>query len=132
MQTNAAAHQWRTSLAWSAVFRAAGLSIFGLVVWRWLISADGHAGASMPEYREHLESRWHDEFDAWEAAFVNPFADLVDTDADRNWDSGRRLRELEADGIVAEVLFPNTVPPFFPSGALVAPAPPSTRPATCT
>ena len=30
MQTNAAAHQWRTSLAWSAVFRSAGLSIFGL------------------------------------------------------------------------------------------------------
>jgi hypothetical protein len=41
MQTNAAAHKWRTSLAWSAVFRAAGLSIFGLVVWRWLFSADG-------------------------------------------------------------------------------------------
>ena len=88
-----------------------------------IISADGHAGASMPEYRQHLESRWHDEFDAWEAAFVNPFADLVDPDADRNWDSRRRLRELEADGIVAEVLFPNTVPPFFPSGALVSPAP---------
>jgi hypothetical protein len=41
MQTNAAAHKWRTSLAWSAVFRAAGLSIFGLVVWHWLFSADG-------------------------------------------------------------------------------------------
>ena len=27
------------------------------------------------------------------------------------------------DGIVAEVLFPNTIPPFFPSGALVTPAP---------
>ncbi len=41
MQTNAAAHKWRTSLAWSAVFRATGLSIFGLVVWRWLFSAEG-------------------------------------------------------------------------------------------
>jgi hypothetical protein len=41
MQTNAAAHRWHASLAWSAVFRAAGLSIFGLVVWRWLFSADG-------------------------------------------------------------------------------------------
>ena len=40
MQSNLAAHKWRTSLAWSAVFRAAGLSIFGLVVWRWLFSAD--------------------------------------------------------------------------------------------
>ena len=41
MQTNAAAHQWQISLAWSAVLRSAGLSIFGLVVWRWLFSADG-------------------------------------------------------------------------------------------
>ena len=41
MQTDTADHKWRTSLAWSAVFRAAGLSIFGLVVWLWLFSADG-------------------------------------------------------------------------------------------
>ena len=31
-----------------------------------------------------------------------------------------RIAELEADGQVAEVIFPNTVPPFFPTGALVA------------
>ena len=41
MRTNAAAHKWRTSLAWSAVFRAAGLSIFGLIVWLWLFAAEG-------------------------------------------------------------------------------------------
>ena len=40
MRTNAAAHTWRTSLARSAVFRAAGLSIFGLLTWLWLFSAD--------------------------------------------------------------------------------------------
>jgi hypothetical protein len=43
MRTNAAAHPWRTSLAWSAVFRAAGLSIFGLIAWLWLFSAAGPA-----------------------------------------------------------------------------------------
>jgi hypothetical protein len=43
MRTNAAAHPWQTSLAWSAVFRAAGLSIFGLIAWLWLFSADGPA-----------------------------------------------------------------------------------------
>jgi 4-amino-4-deoxy-L-arabinose transferase-like glycosyltransferase len=43
MRTNAAAHEWRSSLAWSAVFRAAGLSIFGFIVWLWLFSADGPA-----------------------------------------------------------------------------------------
>src|SRR5258708_1549186 len=33
-----------------------------------------------------------------------------------NWDGARRTELLEADGIVAEVLFPNTAPPFFPAG----------------
>ena len=46
MMTNAAAHNWRASLAWSAVFRAAGLSIFGLIVWLWLFSADGPPGGA--------------------------------------------------------------------------------------
>ncbi|MGH3797046.1 MAG: amidohydrolase family protein [Pseudonocardiaceae bacterium] len=36
----------------------------------------------------------------------------------RNWDSGRRLRDLELDGIAAEVIFPNTVPPFFRHSSL--------------
>ena len=43
MRTNAAGHSWRTSLAWSAVFRAAGLSIFGLIGWFRLFAADGPA-----------------------------------------------------------------------------------------
>jgi hypothetical protein len=41
MKTNAAAPIWRTSLIWSAIFRAVGLSIVGLVAWLWLFSADG-------------------------------------------------------------------------------------------
>jgi len=88
-----------------------------------VISSDGHAGGAPHEYREYLPKRWHDEFDAWAAAFENPFGDLAGEDASRNWDSERRLAELEADGIAAEVLFPNTIPPFWPSGALVSPAP---------
>jgi hypothetical protein len=43
MRINIAAHKWRMSLAWSAVFRAAGLSLFGLIVWLWLFPADGPA-----------------------------------------------------------------------------------------
>jgi len=88
-----------------------------------IISIDGHAGADLGDYRPYLAGRWHDEFDAWAAAFVNPWGDLVNPDADRNWDSDRRLRELDADGVVAEVLYPNTIPPFFPSGSLLAPMP---------
>jgi predicted TIM-barrel fold metal-dependent hydrolase len=85
-----------------------------------VISADAHAGADIPEYRPYLASRWHDEFDAWAGTYVNPFADLLAPTAYRSWDSDRRLAENEADGITAEVLFPNTVPPFFEEGSLVA------------
>ena len=51
--------------------------------------------------------------------FENPYDDIAGVDAGRNWDSDRRLREMEADGIVAEVLFPNTIPPFFPKTSFV-------------
>jgi predicted TIM-barrel fold metal-dependent hydrolase len=88
-----------------------------------VISSDGHCGAQPHDYRAYLPSRWHDEFDAWSQHFQNPFGDLAGDSAYRNWDSTRRIAELESDGIVAEVLFPNTIPPFWPSGALVSPAP---------
>src|SRR4051812_24629458 len=79
-----------------------------------VISADCHGGGDIRGYRPYLEARYHDDFDAWEATFENPFDDVAGEDGSRNWDSARRLQELEADGIVAEVVFPNTVPPFFP------------------
>jgi predicted TIM-barrel fold metal-dependent hydrolase len=85
-----------------------------------VLSADGHAGADLTGYRPYLPSRWHAEFDAWAAAYSNPFADLLAPTAYRNWDSERRLAEHDADGLAAEVLFPNTVPPFFEQGNLVA------------
>lgn len=91
-----------------------------------VISADGHAGAELYEYRDYLASEWHDEFDAWAPTYVNPFEDLQAPTAYRNYDSERRLEETEADGIVAEVLFPNTVPPFFPEHGLTA-QPPDAR-----
>jgi predicted TIM-barrel fold metal-dependent hydrolase len=85
-----------------------------------VISSDCHAGADLRGYRPYLESSYLDEFDRWVDAYVNPFGDLERPDANRNWDSDVRNRALEADGIVAEVVYPNTVPPFFPRGGLVA------------
>lgn len=85
-----------------------------------VISADGHAGADLLDYRAYLPSRWHDDFDAWAPTYVNPFADLLAPTAFRNWDSDRRLAELESNGVAAEVLFPNTVPPFFEQSNLTA------------
>ena len=89
-----------------------------------IVSADTHAGADVADYRPYLASAWHDEFDAWAASYVNPFADLLAPTAYRSWDSDRRVAEHETDGVTAEVIFPNTVPPFFQEGNLVA-LPPS-------
>ncbi|MDL4775336.1 amidohydrolase family protein [Actinomadura xylanilytica] len=83
-----------------------------------VISADCHGGADLLEYRDHLDRSRRDEFDAWAAGYEVPYEDLKGEDGTRNWDSDRRLRELEADGIVAEVLFPNTIPPFFSASSL--------------
>ena len=85
-----------------------------------VISSDGHAGADLLDYKPYLASRWHDEFDAWAQAYSNPFADLLQATAYRNWDSERRIAEQDADGVVGEVIYPNTVPPFFDQGNLVA------------
>jgi predicted TIM-barrel fold metal-dependent hydrolase len=84
-----------------------------------VISADCHGGGNIADYRPYLDARYHDDFDDWFATFENPYEDIADADASRNWDSSRRLHELEADGVVAEVIFPNTVPPFFPKSSLV-------------
>ncbi len=85
-----------------------------------IISADCHAGASHEMYREYLEKKYLDDFDAWRAKYKNPFRDLQDGGRVRNWDDERRIGDEESDGVVAEVVFPNTVPPFFPSFILFA------------
>src|SRR5580658_10502652 len=88
-----------------------------------VISADCHAGGDIGDYRPYLDSGYLEEFDAWAAAYVNPYADLTEPDAMRNWDSERRNSDLDGQGIAGEVIFPNTVPPFFPKGSLSAPPP---------
>jgi predicted TIM-barrel fold metal-dependent hydrolase len=85
-----------------------------------IISVDGHAGAALLDYRPYLASKWHDEFDAWAASYKNPFSDLLASTAYRNWDSEQRLAETTSQGVIAEVLFPNTIPPFFAQSNLTA------------
>ncbi|HEY7137318.1 MAG TPA: amidohydrolase family protein [Acidimicrobiia bacterium] len=88
-----------------------------------VISADCHGGGNVLDYRPYLESRWHDAFDAWAADYEVPYDDLTGDNGERNWDSARRQADLERDGVVAEVIFPNTVPPFFPKASLTAQPP---------
>ncbi|HUE58900.1 MAG TPA: amidohydrolase family protein, partial [Acidimicrobiales bacterium] len=80
-----------------------------------VISADTHAGAEFHDYKKYLPGRLHDEFDRWAASYVSPFDDLMIATAKRNWDNEFRMSEVDADGVSAEIIFPNTVPPFFPT-----------------
>ncbi len=107
------------------------------------ISSDGHATARMRDYRPYLETRHHDEFDAFCAEyeqfgsrnFERPaLSTRLDPEAidawietmvtpgrvDGDWDPTRRLHELEHEGVVAEILFPeNSALPFQLSSPLL-------------
>ena len=75
-----------------------------------VLSSDAHAGALPEHYREYLPSAWHDDFDEWLGQLTMPWFDITD---DRNWDSATRMRALDDEGVTGEVIFPNTLPPFY-------------------
>jgi predicted TIM-barrel fold metal-dependent hydrolase len=87
------------------------------------ISGDTHAGASIDTYREYLDPKYRDDFDAWRSAYRNPSKKLLGRKKEKNWDSALRTADLESDGVVGEVIFPNTVPPFYDKAFHVAPPP---------
>ena len=99
-----------------------------------IISSDSHAGLPLAQYRDWLDPKYQAAFDERlpeELAFRQWEVDtFLDKDFERDWKQGRvpegiggawdssvRERQLEADGIVAEVIFPDGVtemntPPF--------------------
>ena len=86
-----------------------------------IISVDGHVKAPRAAYRDYIEARYHAEFDDWLGAAQRtgrPDAGNIHPDfaVDVQWDADRRLRDLETQGVVGEVLFPNGVP--FQANAL--------------
>jgi predicted TIM-barrel fold metal-dependent hydrolase len=85
-----------------------------------VISSDTHAGGSHAQYRDFLEAKYLDDFDAWRGEYKNPFKDLGDQRRYRNWDDDMRNSQQDEDGVAGEVIFPNTVPPFFPNFVLFA------------
>jgi predicted TIM-barrel fold metal-dependent hydrolase len=115
-----------------------------------VISSDSHCGADLFDYKPYLEKKWHDEFDAWATSYTNPWefmdarvSGIADDDTREleedtprlaasswnsamSWDNPKRIRHMESDGVAAEVLFPNTAPPFLPTSVLTG-APPATR-----
>ncbi len=104
-----------------------------------VVSADCHAGPLPEQARSYVDPEFRDAFDAWldddeararrqsdhtgQAIYGDEaLEDFTALDAvsegglDGAWDSARRLAELEADGVVAEVIYPGggglTISPF--------------------
>lgn len=88
------------------------------------ITADTHAGASIDTYREFLEPRYVAEFDDWRGRYRNPSKKHIGGKKTKNWDSAERLTDLLNDGVVGEVIFPNTVPPFYAKAFHISAPPP--------
>ena len=88
-----------------------------------IVSSDAHCGGSLDEYREYLPKSFHDEFEAWRATFVDPWAHIPSEKAMGMWGEERRMADMDSEGVSAEILFPNTVPPFFPMNQLYAAVP---------
>jgi predicted TIM-barrel fold metal-dependent hydrolase len=88
-----------------------------------IISSDCHAGLPNAEYRDYLDPEYRDAFDTYLAdrarmlelasrGILNEeFAEEWERENEEGlrggWDAGRRDKELDADGVVGEVIFPD-------------------------
>jgi predicted TIM-barrel fold metal-dependent hydrolase len=84
-----------------------------------IISADTHAGASVNDYRQYLDARHQKLFDEWRGSYRNPQKKHIGSKKHKNWDAVERMGDMRDDGIVGEIVFPNTVPPFFKTSVLI-------------
>ncbi|HZO07779.1 MAG TPA: amidohydrolase family protein, partial [Myxococcota bacterium] len=84
-----------------------------------LISADTHAGASIQTYREYLDAEHQRLFDEWRGGYQNPQRGHIGSKKHKNWDDAERIADMESEGVIGEVIFPNTVPPFFKTSVLI-------------
>ena len=80
-----------------------------------IISVDGHVRASRAGYRAYIEEAFLDPYDEWVHAQIRAGTPehgglRPGSDASAQWDSDLRLKEMESQGVVAEVLFPNGLP----------------------
>ena len=80
-----------------------------------VISADGHAGGDVPDYRPYLEAALARGLRRLGRHLRGALPGPPGRPRQTNWDSDLRLTDLEAQGLAAEVIFPNTIPPFFPN-----------------
>ena len=90
-----------------------------------IISSDCHAGLPTEEYRPYLDARFHRDFDEFLArtrrgaarrstrlgirneAFAAKWFQDNEEGLRGGWDAAQRLKELDGDGVAAEVVFPD-------------------------
>ena len=88
-----------------------------------LITADTHAGGSHAQYRECLDPKWREAFDEWRGGYKNPAQEHYGSKKMRNWDLEICTKDQNSQGVVGEVVFPNTVPPFYKKSIVTAQPP---------
>jgi predicted TIM-barrel fold metal-dependent hydrolase len=84
-----------------------------------VISSDTHAGNSVEGYREYLDTKHQALFDEWRGSYKNPQKKHIGSKKHKNWDDAERMGDMQTEGVVGEIVFPNTVPPFFRSSVLI-------------
>jgi predicted TIM-barrel fold metal-dependent hydrolase len=84
-----------------------------------VITADSHAGASVDTYRDYLDAEHRKLFDEWRGGYRNPQLKHIGSKKHKNWDDSERIGDMDAEGVAGEVIFPNTVPPFFRTSVLI-------------
>ncbi len=90
-----------------------------------IITADSHAGASISAYREYLDEKHQALFDDWRGSYKNPQKKHIGSKKHKNWDATARREDMDSEGVAGEIIFPNTVPPFFRSSVLICGNPPA-------
>jgi len=84
-----------------------------------IITSDAHAGASINDYRAYLDTRHQQLFDDWRGGYRNPQKKHIGSKKHKNWDAAERVGDMDREGVAGEVIFPNTVPPFFRTSVLI-------------
>jgi predicted TIM-barrel fold metal-dependent hydrolase len=76
-----------------------------------IISVDGHVKAPWAAYRDYLDPEWRERYDEWlKGAAGRPDFCHPGFGPEAQWDAKRRVADLEKQGVVAEVVFPNGTP----------------------
>ncbi len=84
-----------------------------------VITSDSHAGASIDTYREYLDRKHQQLFDDWRGGYRNPQQKHIGSKKHKNWDDAERVGDMDREGVAGEIIFPNTVPPFFRTSVLI-------------